>query len=86
MDRMVVFSILCYILSGCASSGPPPVLPADHPANPLAAEAAFIPPPNLFSVVETSEPAQQPEAASQDERQQDGGQRGHGPAHSGGAP
>jgi hypothetical protein len=36
-------------LAACGTSSPAlPELPADHPANPVATEASFVPPPNLF--------------------------------------
>ena len=48
--RLVAAGMLAALaLSGCAGAPAPTVLPAEHPANPGAAEAPFTPPADPFA-------------------------------------
>lgn len=88
MYRIRFFPVFLLILSGCATSRIDTTLPPDHPANPMAAEAAFILPANPFDNDIVSERSEgQPSSAREDSGQKQGGQHeGHGPSHQGGPP
>ena len=45
---LLVILIMTFFIIGCASDPVKVELPANHPANPGAQEAEFIPPPNPF--------------------------------------
>lgn len=88
MYRIRFFSFFLLMLSGCTTSRIDTTLSPDHPANPLAAEAAFILPANPFDddiVSGLSE--DQPSKTREDSGQkQDGQHEGHGTSHQGGPP
>lgn len=86
MCRIRFFPFFLLILSGCTTSRIDTTLPPDHPANPMAAEAAFILPANPFDDdIVSGQSEEQPSKTREDVGQKQGGQHeGHGPSPQGG--
>jgi hypothetical protein len=88
MYRIRFFPVFLLILSGCATSRIDTTLPPDHPANPMATEAAFILPANPFDDdIVSGRSEGRPSKVREDSGQKPGDQHeGHGPSHQGGSP
>jgi hypothetical protein len=88
MYRIRFFPVFLLILSGCATSKIDTMLPPDHPANPMAAEAVFILPANPFDDGAVSGLSEdRPSKTREDAGQKPGDQHeGHGTSHQGGPP
>lgn len=71
MARIAALISLWLTLNGCATTEITVTLPPGHPADPQAAEAVFIPPPNPFA--DRKPPAPTPESEKRP------GEHGHHP-------
>jgi hypothetical protein len=48
INRFILIFLLSFIYAGCAADPVKIEFPVTHPANPLAKESSFVPPPNPF--------------------------------------
>lgn len=87
MNRTRIIPLLAGLIlaGGCSAAAPELTLPADHPANPEAAEAAYVPSPSPLAANRAmpaeDEPGEEPGSSHDHSATQHKGHQHHGEGH-----